>query len=343
MRLFFKMFLTFFGLLFLVFIFGPRTEFDRVDSSPISLQIPLNKIDKYISDKESQILNIKPGNQAQIIWAQPQQRSAYAIVYLHGFTASHGEGFPVTHNIGSRYGMNVLLSRLSQHGLSDENSLLNMTPTSLLNSAKEAIAIGKLIGEKVILLSCSTGSTLGIYLSNEDPDIVAHIMTSPNIEIYDKRAKLFTYPWGKQVFRYVVGSDYRTWNASQEAQKWWTTKNRIEGYIALQNLLEQTMLPSVFEKTTMPLFVGYYFKDEDHQDKTISVDAILEYVNQVNTPQEQLKVIPFSSPTGHVLTSTYMNPNWEEVQDSIYQFIDSRLEIKQKSSKNLVVFIVRGF
>ena len=51
----------------------------------------------------------------------------------------------------------------------------------LIHEAKEAIAIAKAIGDKVIVIGCSTGATLTLYLAAKDQDLAGLILLSPNI------------------------------------------------------------------------------------------------------------------------------------------------------------------
>ena len=63
--------------------------------------------------------------------------------------------------------------------------------------------------KKVILMSCSTGGTLSIYLAAKFPDQVhAQILYSPNIAIADPTAKMLTGPWGEAMLSSIVG-EYR--------------------------------------------------------------------------------------------------------------------------------------
>jgi hypothetical protein len=65
-------------------------------------------------------------NEARIVWANDslKQKTEYAIVYLHGFSASQEEGNPVHRNIAKQFGCNLYLSRLSQHGVDTTDALL---------------------------------------------------------------------------------------------------------------------------------------------------------------------------------------------------------------------------
>ncbi|MFM8806887.1 MAG: alpha/beta hydrolase, partial [Sphingomonadales bacterium] len=117
-------------------------------------------LEQYIRDQESQH-KIKPNNEARIVWANDSLRTPteYALVYLHGFSASQMEGDPVHRNLAARFGMNLYLSRLQDHGIDTTAPLGGMTAQGLWESAVQALAIGKKLGKKVILMSTSTGGT----------------------------------------------------------------------------------------------------------------------------------------------------------------------------------------
>jgi hypothetical protein len=85
-----------------IYLLGPHPEkpfFDNV-LPYISNQI---SIDDYVSEMESSY-KIKENNEAKIIWADSShQVTEYAIVYLHGFSASQMEGDPVHRNIAKQF------------------------------------------------------------------------------------------------------------------------------------------------------------------------------------------------------------------------------------------------
>ena len=141
-------------------------------------------LEKYIADNEA-THKVKADNEARIIWLNDstKEKTEYAVVYLHGFSASQGEGNPVHKEFAKKFGCNLYLSRLADHGVDTTVPLANFSAERLWNSALEAFAIGKQIGKKVILMSTSTGGTLALKLCAEYPEIAASIMLSPNIEI----------------------------------------------------------------------------------------------------------------------------------------------------------------
>lgn len=322
------------AILVLVWYFGPKASFTDVNAELPNLNIGIDQLDKYLADNEATVPNIKAENESRIIWADSVRQTEYALVYIHGFSAGPMEGAPLHQETATRYGMNLYLPRISKHGIQDEDIFLELTPEGMMESAKEAIAIGKKIGKKVIIMSCSTGGTLGIYLSAHHPDIYAHIMYSPNIEIFDKTAKMMTGPWGLQIVKKVVG-EYRIPeedetipdSVQQKIEQYWTGKYRVEGLVALQSLLDQTMTDEVFSKVEHPYFLGYYFKSDTAQDNTVSVAAMLDFDSKTSTLANLKKVVAFENAESHVINSPLTSKEYEGVREETFKFIEEVLNI----------------
>ncbi|MEM0992129.1 MAG: alpha/beta hydrolase [Bacteroidota bacterium] len=324
-----KKLLTFIGIpiaaLAAIFMAGPKTDFEPVDNEPMSLSVGLGGLEDYVAEKEAAIPNIKLDNESEIVWMDSVRKTEYAIVYLHGYSASKGEGEPIHRNIAKQYGCNLYLPRLFQHGLDDDDAFVKLTPKGLVESAKEAVAIGKLIGEKVILMSTSTGSTLSIYLAAEDPNIHSLVMMAPNIELADPTSHLVNERWGKQLMRTIVGSDYRTWEAPEDAKQYWTTKNRIEGIVALRTLMDMSMTEATFSKIDIPTIILAYYKNEEEQDGTVSIPAMDNFLTKIKTPEDQKRIVKIANAGTHPLGSKYMNENWQDVEQAIVDFLNPLL------------------
>ena len=307
-----------------IYILGPRANFAVLDSKIAATPFSIEEVASYVTDHESSIANIKTGNEAKIFWADSADtKTKYALVYLHGFSASHGEGDPVHREFARRYGMNLFLARLHDHGLDEKDALLDVTPTNLLQSAKKAIVIGKSIGERVIVMSCSTGSTLALYLAAHNPDwIDGLICFSPNIDLKSKATHLIDGPWGKQILRLAEGGDYHQSDAPDAAQSWWTTSYRIESLIALRNLLDQTMTNETFAAMRQPVQIMYYYRSEEEQDEVVSVTAMHDMFNQLGTTSDEKKMIAIPEAERHVFVSKYYDSNLTSVRKELYSFAE---------------------
>ncbi|HFA49399.1 MAG TPA: alpha/beta hydrolase [Bacteroidetes bacterium] len=317
-------------LLLAAVLLGPRRSYPTFDGKVAALHIPLSELDAYISQKEAAIKNLKPDNEARIVWADSIRRTPYSIVYLHGWSASQEEGDPIHEELAKRYGANLFLSRLAGHGINSKDSFLKLTPKDLVESAKEALAIGRLIGEKTILMSCSTGGTLSIYLAAQNPELVhAQLLYSPNIDIYDNSTELLTAPWGKQISEAIMGK-YHSFSPPQEALQYWTTTYRTEGLICLKSLIETTMVPAIWQKVKQPLFMGYYYKNEEEQDHTVSVADMLEFYKNVSTPEGQKRKVAFPDAGEHVVLSKIYSKDLESVRKESFAFMEEVLGLRPK-------------
>jgi pimeloyl-ACP methyl ester carboxylesterase len=323
----------------LTYLFGPRPQFAPVTSDIHALDKSIADLDQWVANKESKVIGIKPENEARIEWADSIRQTDWAIVYLHGFSASSREGYPVHKSIAQKFGMNLYLARISGHGIDSPDSFSDLTPEDMLNSAKEAIAIGQIIGKKVILMSCSTGGTYSIYLAAHHPNLIdALVLYSPNIQIYDPNAKLMSGPWGLQLARAILG-DYRTIdeNIGTIKEQYTTSKYRVEGLVALQALIDQTMKESVFEKITQPVFLGYYYKNEKEQDKVVSVEAMRDFAIKINTSENDLRQVPFPKSGNHVICSDLHSADYQGVMDESSLFIEEVLSVMPKVSKDTLI------
>lgn len=317
-------------LLVLVYLLGPRQKTPTVNTTLPEATTNLITLEKEIIESEQEISNIKPDNQAQIIWANPGQKikTEYSLVYIHGWSASQGEGDPIHREFAKRYGCNLYLSRLHGHGLEGGKGMSDISVEKLLKTAKEAIAVGKSLGEKVILMSCSTGSTLAMYAASGNPDIHALINYSPNVDLYDPNSVLLTKPWGLQLARLVTGKDYHSFSGGPGVDQYWTTKYHFKAIVALKSLINATMKESTFNKIQQPFYMGYYYKDEAHQDQVVSVPRMLEMFDQLGTSNEKKRKVALPEVDVHGLCSKYWSKDLESVRKTTYDFVEEVLGMR---------------
>ena len=326
----FKVLLGILATLIVAYFFGPKAPEIRLDPKIVPIEVGIKEVERFVLEKEGQYTDLKPDNQAKVIWADSSgEKTPYALVYLHGFSASHGEGDPIHKEFGERYGMNIYLSRLDDHGINEENALLDMTPSSLLHSAKEAISIGNILGEKVIVMSCSTGSTLSLYLAAHNPEYIeAQILFSPNIDIADPASHLLDGPWGLFLLRMFEGGDFHRWEAPEEAQSYWTTSYRIEALIDLRQLIDATMTPAVFSEVNQPTLVLRYFNSESEQDKVVSVEAMDKMFATLGTPDHLKIMYNVPEATQHVFVSKHYQSDLTSVRLFTFEFAENVLNLK---------------
>ena len=318
-------------LLVILYFAGPEYHAPDYNKSLPEISFSGDALENFVNTHESGYSNMKEDNQARIVWANDsmKEKTPYALVYLHGFSASQGEGVPVHTDFARRYGCNLYLARLYDHGLNSPDALLHMSPDSLVYSAKEAIAIGKQLGEKVILMSTSTGGTLSLYLAGGDPDIAGLILYSPNIAVNNPFIFLLTGPWGLQIGRLFAGGKNITFPIkSMEDSLYWDNSYRVEALIYMQSLLDKTMNQKTFRSVTQPVFMGYYYKDEKHQDPTCRVDAMLKMFDELGTPENEKSREAFPGAGEHVIACEYKSKDWKGVEEATFNFAERVLKLK---------------
>lgn len=286
-------------------------------------------LERYVAAMEQQHL-LKKDNEARIVWANDSIKNTteYAIVYLHGFSASQEEGNPVHRNIARTFGCNLYLARLAEHGIDTADALYNFTAERLWESGKAALAIGKKLGKKVILMGTSTGGTLALQLAAAFPEVAGLVLYSPNIAINDPNAWLLNNPWGLQIARLVKGSPYNLINKQDSLYaKYWNNAYRLEATVQLEELVETTMLPATFRQIKQPVLSLYYFKDEKHQDPVVKVSAIQSMMRELGTPANEKKEVAIPNAANHVLASPIQSKDIQSVEKETRIFLQEVMKL----------------
>jgi esterase/lipase len=313
----------------IVYLLGPRPKHPEY-STKIPAIPALPQLENYIKQIESRH-KIKPGNEAEIVWADSslKQQSDYAVVYLHGYSASKQEGNPVHYHLAQSLHANLYLARLADHGIDTVSAMEYSTADRLWESAKQAFEIGKRLGKKVILVGTSTGGTLALNLAATYPEIHSLILISPNIAINDKMAFMLNNPWGLQLARMVIGGKERmVEDKIPEYKKYWYTRYRLESTVQLQELVETTMNKETFEKVKQPVLLLYYYKNETEQDPVVKVEAELKMFSELGTPPQLKTKVAVPDGGNHVLGSYITSKDIPSVKKAIDQFVQNTLKIK---------------
>lgn len=316
-------------LLTIVYLLGPHPATPVYDAKLPDAPADLQQLSQYVSQLE-RVQKVKEDNEAKIVWNNDSMpaKTKYAIVYLHGFSASHEEGNPAHVTIAREMSANLYLSRLADHGVDTTEPFMQLTADRYWETCKQALAIGSKLGEKVILMATSTGGTNALQLAAAYPDKIAGlILYSPNIAINDPNAWLLNNPWGLQIARLVKGSDYNiTPDQRPIYKKYWYSKYRLEGAVALEELLETTMNEETFKKIHQPTLVLCYYKDEEHQDPVVKVSAMKTMFEQLGTAAADKQMVELPNVGDHVLASPIKSKDVESVLKYTRSFVKAHFQ-----------------
>lgn len=209
-----------------VALLGPRLRFRPAGEPPAVPREPV-ALEQWIARQEAVFDDIIPGAEKGIVWASPETpgRTDYAVVYIHGFSASRREIHPFPQLIADAFGANSFWTRLTGHGRTDVEAMGRMESSDWYADALEALAVGDAIGDRVILVATSTGVTLATVLVEQFPErIHALVAVSPNYGPTNRAAWITAGPWGEQIGARVMGP-YRSWRPQNELHgRYWTTR-----------------------------------------------------------------------------------------------------------------------
>jgi hypothetical protein len=192
---------------------GPRVPADtavRFDPASIGADPAA-----YLAKTEAGVPGIRPGLAKEIVWADPaaKAKTHVALVYIHGFSASKGELRPLPDKLAAALGANLFFTRLAGHGRNGA-AMAEASVNDWIDDYAEAIAIGRMIGDKVVVVASSTGAALATWGATDPAlarDVAAMVLISPNYRIGAFGAFLLTWPW--------VPRSPRRWSARSAASR----------------------------------------------------------------------------------------------------------------------------
>jgi len=320
-------------LLFAIYQLGPRPAvpvFAKVTYPPAA---SLTELEASIRSSEAAEPGIKPDCDAKIVWADTanKAKTRIALLYLHGFGASHEEGAPLPEDLARRFGCNLYLARMDEHGVEEgEGNLCEMTADSYVESAERALSVAQQLGDSVVILGTSGGGGLGLFLCSRHPEVKGLVTWSPAVRVFRKSAGLLTGPWAMQLARSVTGNDHNDWpfRKPEQQAKYWTNHQCWEGVIQFTMFLKHAMTPQTFAAVKCPFFMGYYYENEEKQDKSVSVAAMKEMFAQLGTPAAQKRELPFPKAHDHVIGSRILSEDWQGVERESARFMEEVLGMK---------------
>jgi hypothetical protein len=80
--------------------------------------------------------------------------------------------------------------------------------------------------------------------------------------------------------------------------------------------------------------MAYYYKNEDEQDKVVSVKAMLDMMEWVSTPTEKKQAEAFPESGNHVIASEFRSADWRGVVRGSADFL-SRQGVPIQTRKHL--------
>jgi esterase/lipase len=292
---------------------GPRPVVSPPDAAAIAAALPvaLDSLAESVRAREAAVPGLVFGTDARVTFIDGPQRTRDAVVYLHGFSATRQETAPLSELIAESIDANLFEARLRGHGVPGER-MGDATAEDWLADAAEAIAIGRRLGDSVIVVATSTGATLALWHALADSATVgtdvmagvrAFVLISPNLGPRDRTAELLTLPWMSAIVPRIM--PVRRWEpANAEQGQVWTVAYSSRALFPMQALVEDVRDRDV-RRLAIPTLV--FLNDAD---PVIDAARVHDFFD--GAPAGRVDLVSYDPPAGndaHVLAGRIVSPD----------------------------------
>jgi esterase/lipase len=291
----------------LVFALGPRNTRDA-DANPLpTAALPTNPaaLPAHIERLEARYEDIVRGTEKTVRFgATGPQRARWAVVYLHGFSASRQETAPLSEWVADALGGHMFATRLTGHGRGSA-AMTEASVAAWKADALEALEAGRRLGDRVLVIGVSTGATLAVWLAQQPPaqEGVAWVLISPNLRPADPLAEIVNWPWGRTITRWALGPEYHFEPRHPDQARYWTTSYPTEALFPLMATVHLARKQSL-ARLQAPVMMLLSPKDQ-----VIDVGAAKAAFAQLGSPTKRLvEVHDAADAMQHVIAGRILSP-----------------------------------
>lgn len=286
-----------------LWVFGPYED-ATLTSNGVTVAPDL---DAHFATVEAQFDDITPGTEKRVIWAgEPGVQTDWAILYVHGFSATSEEIRPVPDMLAQDLGANLIYTRLQGHGRSG-NAMATGTVRGWVTDLDEGMQAARIAGRKVLVVSTSTGGTLVAALAQDArlmEGAAGLIFVSPNFGLNNPVAPLLSWPAARYWLPVLAGAE-RSFEPQNDAHAtYWSTQYPSVSVMPMAALIDAVNAQDHTRKTTPALF---WFSMDDavvRPDITAQIAAQwggdVQVVNPVMGPNDDSYA--------HVITGDIISP-----------------------------------
>lgn len=286
-------------------VLGPREPVDReisFDDNALG-----DDIDAYLAQAELAFPNIRDGVRKRVVWAgEAAVKTPLSIVYLHGFSATSEEVRPLPDALAQELGANLYFARLAGHG-QDGAAMAGPSAGDWLEDTAEALAIGRRLGDEVIVMATSTGATLAA-LAALDPelsrDVKAMVLISPNFGIANRASALLTLPFARYWVPLVAGSERSFEPVNERHAQYWTTRYPVAALFPMAALVRTAARQDYSGVTVPALFV---LSDADSVVRP-DISRRIAAGWGGGAPVHAVTMGPGDDPSAHVIAGDILSP-----------------------------------
>lgn len=326
-------------LLVVAFLVGPRVSIKDIKAGgPIKPPVALQDLDEFLEKSEMAFAaDLVPETRKKVFWNANNSgvRTPVSVVFLHGFSGSHMTLKPVPQLVASRLNANLYCNRYAGHGRKDASGfgapMADATPQKWVDDTREALAIGRQLGDIVVVIANSTAAPMATWLASMGHSPDALVLLSPNFGPRDPMAETLLWPWGRQILHLKQGDTYQYAPGNiygPDHRRYATTAYPSSALLTMMATVKlgRSADPA---QVTVPTLCLY-----SERDQVVSPRKIKAVFAQFPHPSNRIaEVHSVTHKEHHVLAGDIMSKaSTEEVVDRIVEFLDTGL-INPKNAK----------
>jgi hypothetical protein len=247
---------------------------------------------------------IRPGCAKSIVWAgTPGTITDWAVVFVHGFSASALELAPLPQIVAQGLGANLHLTRLDGHG-QDGPAMGRATLAAWESDTAEALDVAARLGRRVIAIGCSTGCTL-LTLALARRQIAGVVMVSPNYGLANRLGQwVLDLPFARLVAPWVAGRQITFPVHGPGHAEGWTLSYPVQALYPMGDAVRAARAVDLTAIGTPALFA---FNDAD---KVVHAPATHKVMARwgARITHYPVTVGPGDDPNGHVMAGDVFSP-----------------------------------
>ncbi|MBL4811393.1 MAG: alpha/beta fold hydrolase [Rhodobacteraceae bacterium] len=186
---------------------------------------PLAGLQSWLDTRAALVPMLRPDCGDRLVWADDAapRKAPLSLVSIHGFSASPRELSPVPERIAKALGAHYYAPRMRGHG-QDGAAMGRATSAQWRTDVALALKIGAALGEKTIIMGCSTGCPLICLELAAGGHADAVILVSPNFGLYAKLTQFaLNLPWVGLWGPWVYGKMRHIEPINDRHSTYWTT------------------------------------------------------------------------------------------------------------------------
>ena len=293
----------------LILLFGPKERVSK-DLHFDETMLP-DDLDAYLAESEAKYDDMREDTHKRIIWAGTKgKQTALSVIFIHGFSASLGEIRPVPDRVAEGIGANLYFARMRGHGRSSA-AMSETRPNDWLLDFAEAMAIGRRIGRKVIVVSVSNGgaiTTRGLQFPDMAKDLAALVYIAPNFQLVNKLSFIARLTGARYWGWLLAGREIGFEPLKEGHAKYWTYRYPPSAVVPMLRIMAENDRADMSRFKTPALFM--FAKD----DKIVNSDRTEKVANSWGANASIVRMMPGPNddPDQHVVVGDICSPDQTE-------------------------------